>query len=507
VSGRDRRSSPDDPPLGLGGRLGRAPLPEMVEAGFALECADAPMLHRGFAQADLAQTVWLADAGYLGPRDARRLVTALLEMADIPAEAFPYDPALGDAWNSWHRELTRRTGPVAGWLVVGRPRREAGRVAFRIALRAGILEAHEAVTAAATALRERAVEHRDTVMADSTYLQPAQPTTLGHLLLGYAYPIVRDAERLQRSFAWVNRSPAGAGGTAGSSLPLDRPALARMLGFDGPVTHTRDAMWQVDGLVELLSTVAGAGVHAGQLASDLEVFASPAYGVVELDDAYSRASALMPQKKNPYPLAVVRGAGGVLIGRLTGLLALLRTGSARSDHFIYAYGEVTGAVALLARTMRLLGGVVGTMRFDAPRLTEHAQAAFLGAADLAEQLVAAGTLPHGASHELVGAVARVMAAERRAQPELDDLRREAKRLGLDLALDDQALRAMLERATDAETLARSRSSLGGAGPTPMAAMLRSTLRLLQRQARWRVEASQLLEAAEGELIGRARRYC
>jgi argininosuccinate lyase len=157
--------------------------------------------------------------------------------------------------------------------------------------------------------------------------------------------------------------------------------------------------------------------------------------------------------------------------------------------------------------MRLLGGVVGTMRFDAPRLTEHAQAAFLGAADLAEQLVAAGILAHGASYKLVGAVARVMAAERRAQPELDDLRREAKRLGLDLALDDQALRAMLERATDAETLARSRSSLGGAGPKPMAAMLRSTLRLLQRQARWRVEVSQLLEAAEGELIGRARRYC
>src|SRR5207244_6971702 len=130
-------------------------------------------------------------------------------------------------------------GPVAGWLWVGRPRREAARVAWRLSLRRGVLDAHAALRELAAAYLAQAHRHRDTLMSDFTYLQPAQPTTLGYVLAGHAQPVLRHLERLQDAFRWVNRSPAGAGGTTGSSLPLDRGRLAALLGFDEVISPAR----------------------------------------------------------------------------------------------------------------------------------------------------------------------------------------------------------------------------------------------------------------------------
>lgn len=476
----------------------------MVEAGFALECRHAPVLHRGLALADLAQTVALVEAGIVPRADGARLARALLEMAEIPPADFPYDPQHGDAWNSWHRELARRVGDAAGWLRMGRPRREAGRIAFRVAVRERVLSCHEAAMALAEALLVRAREHRDLVMPDHTYLQPAQPTTLGYLLLAYLEPVLRDGERLRRSFGWVNRSPAGAGGAAGASLDVDRHRLARLLGFDGPVPHARDAMWQWDGLVELLATVAGSSVHLGQVAADLEVFASPAFGFVELADAFSRTSALMPQKKNPYPLVVVRATGGVLAGVLAGVLSVLRTGSARTDHFLFTYGEVPEALDLFVRSARLLAGVVRTMVVGAEVLRARAAEGFLGAADLAEDLARGAGLGYEDAHRVVGTAVREAVAEGRSLLAAGDLRRAAAALGLRLDADDAALGAMVARASDAEALVRSRRVAGSAGPGPMGAMLRRSAATLRAEHRWREATASRLAEAEGGLITLAR---
>ena len=189
-------------------------------------------------------------------------------------------------------------------MTVGRPRREAARVALRIATRWAVLDAHAALMTLADAYLRQAKRHRDTLMADFTYLQPAQPTTLGYLLAGHLQPVLRHLKRLEDAYDWVNRSPAGAGGTTGSSLPLDRERLAARLGFYGVIPHARDAMWQTDGLVDLLATLASVATEAGQVAADLEIWASPGFGFVGLADEYCRVSALMPQKKNPYALAV-----------------------------------------------------------------------------------------------------------------------------------------------------------------------------------------------------------
>src|SRR5205814_1059085 len=153
----------------------------------------------------------------------------------------------------------------------------------------------------------------------------AQPTTVGHLLLAYAYPALRDADRARASHTALGESVAGAGGSAGPRWALDRTLLADLLGCDGMIEHAKDAAWQADVYVELLATLAIAATHQSQIGQDFEIYASQEFGLVELADAHSRASALMPQKKNPYALAAIRTQAGQAAGDLAAALAVLHT--------------------------------------------------------------------------------------------------------------------------------------------------------------------------------------
>src|SRR5437868_13364660 len=228
--------------LGRGGRLRGGAAGELVAAAYAAESAHGPRLARGISRADLAHAVALVEGGDLAGDDARALVRGLLELHAIPGDEFPWDPSLGDAFNAREAELERRVGnAAAGWLSAGRPRREAFRVGLRLTARAAARELHDALTDQAAALARHAGATRDALATDYTYLQPAQPTTLGHLLLAYAYPALRDAGRAQRSHEVLGASVAGAGGSAGSRWSIDRGLLAELLGFDDLVEHAKDA--------------------------------------------------------------------------------------------------------------------------------------------------------------------------------------------------------------------------------------------------------------------------
>lgn len=493
----DRRSPTGDEPefLGLGGRLGAAAGEELVSAGFALEMADAHLLHDGFTFADLAHVLELEDVGLLPREEAAALLGALLEMAAVPPEQFPYDPAYGDPWNSRERRLEALAGARAGWLTVGRPRREAARVAFRIATRWAVLDAHAALMNLADAYLRQAKRHRDTLMADFTYLQPAQPTTLGYVLAGHMQPVLRHLTRLEDAYAWVNRSPAGAGGTTGSSLPLDRERLAARLGFYGVVPHARDAMWQTDGLVELLATLAALATEAGQVAADLEIWASPGYGFVELADEYCRVSALMPQKKNPYALAVIRHAGGHAAGALAGLLSVLRTGSARTDHFLHASGDINGALRTVTGAAQLLAGVLKTLQVDRKALAASAEDLGLALGDLADRIAAQGFGDRRTVHRLLGQAARRAADAGRALT-VDDLRSVLADGGVEVAADT------LSGLDDPRAVLAGRCVTGGWGQ--LGEVLAASGRELGRRRRTCTALRAALDGAEDALLEEAR---
>ncbi|MDQ3946429.1 MAG: lyase family protein [Actinomycetota bacterium] len=487
----------NDPPgyLGVGGRLGTGPAPELVEAGFALEMAEAPSLHDGFALADIAHTMALLDAGVLPDAEGGGLLGALLEMAALPADKFPYDTAFGDPWNSRERVLEELAGPAAGWLWVGRPRREAARVALRLALRRGVLDAHDALLGLAGAYLGQARRHRDSPMSDFTYLQSAQPTTLGYVLTGHTQPVLRHLARLEDAYRWVNRSPAGAGGTTGSSVLVDRGGLAARLGFDGVVEHARDAMWQTDGLVELLAVLASAATEAGQVAADLEIWASPAYGFVELADGYCRVSALMPQKKNPYALAVVRQAAGAVTGALAGVLSGLRTPTARTDHFLLAPGEVRRALGTFTAATRLLAGVITTLSVDRGALAASAADPGLVLGDLADEMVLAGVCDRRTAHRVLGEAARAAQSEKRALKE-DDVVDAAGRASLSLPA------SMLASLADPLALLRRRTVKGGWADLPR--LLTVAGRDVARHRRFADRALAAIDAAEADLLAAAR---
>ena len=481
--------------LGLGGRLERPAGEELVATGFATEMADAHLLHQGFALADVAHVLALDDLGVLPSDDAEALLDALLEVAGIPATEFPYDPGYGDPWNSRERWLELRAGARAGWLTVGRPRREAARVAFRLATRRAVLDAHSAMVALADAYQAQARRHRNTLMADFTYLQPAQPTTLGYVLAGHLQPVLRHLMRLESACNWVNRSPAGAGGTTGSSLPLDRERLAARLGFYGVIPHARDAMWQADGLVALLATLATATTEAGQVAADLEIWASPGFGFVSLADEYCRVSALMPQKKNPYALAVIRHAGGSVAGSLAGLLGVLRTGSARTDHFLSAAGDVNRALGTTTGAARLLTGVISTLRIDRAALARSAADPGLVLADLADRIVGAGLGDRRTVHRLLGAAARRAAGARRPVTAHDV----ASALSEGSVAVPAELTALLD---DPRAVLASRTVTGGWGRLPE--VLTASGRELGHRRRAGTALRSAIDGAEVALLDEAR---
>lgn len=385
------------------------PAPELIESGFTLENADASFLHRGLNLADLAHVLDLDRRGIVPTEARKELLALLLEVSDVAAEDFPYDPANGEPYNSREKYFVSRIGDAAGWLHAGRPRREAARVALRLHLRRRLAELVAETARFVEAATERATEHAETLLPDQTYLQQAQPSTFGHYLLSFVYPAVRDAGRMLDELEWVDCSPGGAGCVNGTRLLDDRGPIAAALGFPDVIPHTRDAMWQVDGLVHVLATAASLLSNFSKLAEDLEIFSSSEFDFVDLDDAFTRSSILMPNKRNPYALAIVRGASGVLIGRLTGFLAVTKSPSARSDNLIFAYGEVPRAVDLALTISRLITGVVRTLRVNQVRMREELDRGYTQATDLAEYLVQRLGVDYRTAYVVVGNTVRAAA--------------------------------------------------------------------------------------------------
>ena len=249
-------------PAGAGGRQPASRYaPELVDGGFAVEVADAPLLHDGLNVADVAHVLVLRERGVIPEDAASKLFGVLRDAVATPWSEFGYDPAHGEVYNCRERRFAAAIGRDAGWLHAGRPRREAVRIALRLRVRRDVADLVEAAAAFVAAVAQVADAQAETLMVDQTYLQHAQPSTFGHFLLGSAYPVLRTVDRLTAGLDGINRSPAGAGGVNGSPLVGDRARTAALLGFDGVIEHTRDAMWQSDGLTGLVADAAIARHH------------------------------------------------------------------------------------------------------------------------------------------------------------------------------------------------------------------------------------------------------
>lgn len=488
--------------LGVGARLKEPPAPELVRSAYQHETDDCAILWREMSLTDLAHVMMLIEVGVVPEDTGRRLLGLLLELHATPVEDVKLDPVLGDVYSNREGWVSRRDGVAAGWLSAGRARREASTTAYRIALRTRLLELSHAMTDLIDAVLEQSERHLDTVMPDYTYLQQAHPTSLGHYLVSFVYPMQRDVDRLEACFRRTNVSPGGGGSTNGSRLPLDRARLMDLLGFQGVIANTRDAMWQTDGPIEIMSAIVALMVNVDRLAEDLIIWATQEFSFVELADRHARPSVIMPHKKNPFSLAYLRGVAGVQIGRLASMANVGRTPSAQVDNRIFAYGDVPRALDTTIDAIRLMEGVMRGLTFNTELMARRSRDGHGQATDLAEVVMVEGGLTYRDAHKVVGAVVRQAVEAGRPLRDVDS------------ATLDRASRALLNRplvlapeivaqALDPAAIVASRSGLGGAARAPMLDMIAECRAAARAADEWRAATVAMLAAAEADLVKQA----
>jgi|GEM_PF-4133619 len=225
---------------GQGGRLGKPAARELKESAYAHDCSQAPVLLEGISYADLAHAMMLIRQGVIPPEEGVTLLRGLLDLHDSQRN-MEMDPSFGDVYNNREAALKKMIGSTAGWLHAGRPRREAVNIGYLIHVRRDLIDLMRSLITLASALADQASRHAATFMPDQTYLHHAHPTSLGHYILTYLYPIFRDLDRLKTGYLHVDMCPAGSGSVNGSRLPVDRNMLREYLGFHDMAVHTRDA--------------------------------------------------------------------------------------------------------------------------------------------------------------------------------------------------------------------------------------------------------------------------
>jgi argininosuccinate lyase len=305
--------------------------------------------------------------------------------------------------HTWvEQRLAKYAGTAAQKLRTGRSRNDLVATDTRLFVKDAVTELQGAALGLLESLAGLAGRAPRAVMPGYTHLQPAQPVLFAHYLLAYFQMLRRDEERLEHCRARADELPLGAGALAGSSFPINRARLARQLGFARPAANSLDVTADRDFVAELHFACALTMAHLSRLAEDLVIFSSPGFGYVELGEAYSTGSSLMPQKKNPDALELMRGRAAGALGRLTSALALLKgLPMAYNRDLQEDKAALFQTVDTTRDSLRLAARVVATLRLHPERMRAAAEEGFLTATDLAEELVRRGT-PFARAHEQVG---------------------------------------------------------------------------------------------------------
>src|SRR6266516_860475 len=368
----------------------------------------------------IGHATMLRKIGVLSKEEQMAIVKGLDTIGQEIADGkFQWQPELEDVHMNIEAELTRRV-PAGAKLHTARSRNDQVALDMRMWLRDEIFELAQDIRLLQHTLVELGEQNADLLIPGYTHLQRAQPVYFAHHLLAYVEMLARDRERLKDCFKRVNVCPLGSGAIAGSTLPLNRELVARLLGFVDEqgrpcvAQNSMDAVSDRDFAIEFCSTAALLGVHLSRLAEDVILWASVEFNFIRLADAYTTGSSLMPQKKNPDIAELVRGKSGRVIGNLVSLLTLLKGLPMTYNRDLQEDKQRLFDSADTARTtVRLMTAMMKNTSVNAAVCAAAASDPALLATDLADYLVRKG-LPFRQAHHVVGAV--VALAEQRGKP-------------------------------------------------------------------------------------------
>jgi argininosuccinate lyase len=384
----------------------------------------------------IAHARMLGKCAILPKAEAEKIAAGLEEIGEeITRGDFRFDQALEDIHMHIERRLIEKIGDVGGKLHTGRSRNDQVALDLRLYLREAIAEIREAVRGLQAVLVSKAEVHLNTVMPGYTHVQRAQPILLAHHLLAYFEMLQRDRDRLASCLARVNVLPLGAGALAGTSLPIDRAYVAKLLDFPAVAANSEDAVSDRDFALEFLSDCAILAMHLSRLAEELVLWASAEFGFVELPDAFATGSSIMPQKKNPDVAELARGKTGRVYGALISLLTTLKGLPLSYNRDLQEDKEpVFEAADTVRRTLGALSPMIAAISFRVDRMRAAASEGFLNATDLADYLVTKG-IPFREAHEIVGRLVRhcVETGERLEGLTINKLRQFSPAFGPDVA--------------------------------------------------------------------------
>jgi argininosuccinate lyase len=387
-----------------GGRHAAAPAPSLDELNRSLD------VDRRLWQEDIeGSRAWvqaLLRAGVLEAEEARTLDTGLRRVAARLRDAFPADAPDEDIHSLVERMLYEEVGAVAGKLHTGRSRNDQVATDARLWTMRACARIERELCALQRALVEQAVANVDTLMPAYTHLRRAQPVRAAHWLLNHFWALQRDRERLTAAAERVAVLPLGSGAIAGSGFAVDRTLLKELLGFRAISENSIDAVGDRDWICEVLFVIAMIATHLSRLAEDMIVFSSDEYRFIELPEAYTTGSSLMPQKRNPDGLELARGMAARSIGELTSALAMLKgTPSGYNKDFQEDKRLLFGAIDMLDALLPATRETIAGMTFREAALAAALADEAILATDLADELVRRG-VPFREAHGAVGRLLR-----------------------------------------------------------------------------------------------------
>jgi len=353
----------------------------------------------------IAHVTMLARVGVIPVRDAKRIAKGLKEIErEIVQGTAAFDPSAEDIHMAIERRLIEKLGASGGMLHTARSRNDQVALDERLWIRTAVEGMISRLRSLQRVLVEQAELHATSVIPGYTHLQRAQPILLGHHLLAYVSMLDRDVCRFADCGRRANFSPLGSAALAGTSHPIDRRGVARELGFAGIEENSIDAVSDRDALIEFVSACSIAMMHLSRLAEELVLWSTTEFGFVEISDAYSTGSSIMPQKKNPDMAELVRGRTGRVYGDLMALLTMMKGLPLAYNRDMQEDKEpVFDAADTLQSSLAVMTGMLASAHFRSDRMAHAASGGFSTATEVADYLVRKG-LPFRSAHEVAGTI-------------------------------------------------------------------------------------------------------
>ena len=351
----------------------------------------------------MAHATMLGACGIIEKSESEKIVQGLSEiLTDIESGKLAIDPGAEDIHTFVEGELTARLGQTGKRLHTARSRNDQVALDIRMTLKKEIDAIAADIKDLLAVLCKKAEENKGVILPGYTHLQRAQPITFGHHLMAYAAMLCRDLDRLADVKKRMNVLPLGSGALAGTTYPIDRRMVAAQLGFDDVSANSLDGVSDRDFCIELAAALSLVMVHLSRFSEEIIMWCSWEFKFVELDDAFSTGSSIMPQKKNPDIAELVRGKSGRVFGDLTTLLTMMKGIALAYNKDMQEDKELTfDAIDTVKGCIALFTGMVSTMQFNKANMEASAKRGFTNATDAADYLVNHG-VPFRDAHGIVG---------------------------------------------------------------------------------------------------------